>query len=103
MIILGFFGTLQLLHTIIPMVCFHTAPVFLQVGIAKITGAAYVDGTKVLEVKEFTCAPAGSRVGRAGDVVSSMSSRDGGGDPVGVAGGKRFGSHQRWREVLKSW
>ncbi|CAK9101507.1 unnamed protein product [Durusdinium trenchii] len=45
-----------------------------KVGIAKITGAAYVDGTKVLEVKEFTCAPAGSRVGRAGDVVSSMSS-----------------------------
>eukprot|EP00913_Durusdinium_trenchii_P020973 g19708.t1 len=33
-----------------------------KVGIAKITGAAYVDGTKVLEVKEFTCAPAGSRV-----------------------------------------
>ena len=26
-----------------------------QVGIAKITGAAFVDGQKVLEVKEFTC------------------------------------------------
>lgn len=27
----------------------------LQVGIAKITGKAFVDGQKVLEVKEFTC------------------------------------------------
>lgn len=27
-----------------------------KVGIAKITGAAFVDGQKVLEVKEFTCA-----------------------------------------------
>ena len=26
-----------------------------QVGIAKITGAAFVDGQKVLQVKEFTC------------------------------------------------
>ena len=26
-----------------------------QVGIAKITGAAFVDGQKVLEVKQFTC------------------------------------------------
>ena len=27
----------------------------VQVGIAKITGKAFVDGQKVLEVKEFTC------------------------------------------------
>ena len=27
----------------------------LKVGIAKITGKAFVDGQKVLEVKEFTC------------------------------------------------
>ena len=41
-----------------------------KVGIAKITGSAFVDGQKVLEVKEFTCAlvkePWMERKGRLG-------------------------------------